>query len=130
MTDQPTPSGRVFAIEFVKALAARFEVSPGTIVAWTVGSATPALHVQQYILDALRMGQSDIEWYERRIQLADVDAAKYAAQRDGLKALLAEAIEALIWCSGSADYGPGGQAHEGWKRGPAVVIEKSKAVLP
>lgn len=24
--------------------------------------------------------------------------------------------EALIWCGGSADFGEGGQAHEGWKK--------------
>jgi len=24
--------------------------------------------------------------------------------------------EALIWCSGSADFGPGGQAEKGWEK--------------
>jgi len=24
--------------------------------------------------------------------------------------------EALIWCSGSADFNPGGQAHDGWNK--------------
>ena len=30
--------------------------------------------------------------------------------------ILDEYIEALIWCSGFADFGPGGQAEKGWDR--------------
>lgn len=29
---------------------------------------------------------------------------------------IARLKDALIWCSGSADFGPGGQAEEGWNK--------------
>lgn len=29
---------------------------------------------------------------------------------------LEEILEAFQWCSGSADFGAGGQAHEGWSK--------------
>ena len=51
------------------------------------------------------------------------------ALRADLKALAERTYDALIWCSGSADFAPGGQAHIGWKRGPAVVITRCRAIL-
>ena len=33
-----------------------------------------------------------------------------------LEALLRQVEEALIWTSGSPDFGPGGQAEQGWNR--------------
>jgi hypothetical protein len=38
-------------------------------------------------------------------------------QRDiiiGLEARVSELVDALVWCSGSPDFGPGGQARAGW----------------
>jgi hypothetical protein len=34
--------------------------------------------------------------------------------------------EELIWCSGSADFGPGGKAHVGWMKGPARLLTKPR----
>jgi len=31
--------------------------------------------------------------------------------------------EALMWCSGSADFGPEGQAREGWLKGIQPLID-------
>lgn len=36
------------------------------------------------------------------------------AERDALRAELAKFRDALTWCSGSADFGHGGAAREGW----------------
>lgn len=36
-------------------------------------------------------------------------------------------IEALIWCSGSQDFSPGGKAHEGWKK-IVPLLDKSKRI--
>ena len=33
-----------------------------------------------------------------------------------LRAVLVETASALTWCSGSADFGPGGQAEAGWNK--------------
>lgn len=41
--------------------------------------------------------------------------------------ILDKYIEALIWCSGSADFGPGGKAEAGWKK---VREELLKEVRP
>ena len=44
---------------------------------------------------------------------------------EDVPALLRQAQEALIWCSGSADFGPSGQARVGWLApdGPAATIQ-------
>lgn len=42
------------------------------------------------------------------------------------KANEAKLREALIWCGGSADFGPGGQAREGWLKLCAPLIEETK----
>ena len=39
-------------------------------------------------------------------------------------AIILEAIGHFIWCTGSADFGVGGQAHEGWLKGPAIWLEE------
>lgn len=49
---------------------------------------------------------------ELRAKLADRDE------------LLLQAQEDLIWCGGSADFGPGGQAKIGYDKGPRVTIER------
>ncbi len=49
----------------------------------------------------------------------------------GVQALrqhLDDALEALIWCSGSPDFAPGGIAHAGWQKGPAKTIERLLSV--
>jgi hypothetical protein len=42
--------------------------------------------------------------------------AKYNTRpiEDALQARIDELVDALIWCSGSPDFCPGGQAREGW----------------
>lgn len=41
-----------------------------------------------------------------------------------------EALEdALIWCSGSPDFGPGGQAHEGWVKVCRPLLENQNRAV-
>lgn len=45
------------------------------------------------------------------------------------KKVIGELVENLKWCSGSADFGPGGQAHGGWQKGPLLAINLGGRVL-
>jgi hypothetical protein len=45
------------------------------------------------------------------------------------KALLVEAAaDALVWCSGSADFGPRGKARKGWLKGPRQLLDRLLAL--
>jgi hypothetical protein len=46
-----------------------------------------------------------------------------------LEAALRECVSDLIWCSGSNDFGDGGQARIGWLKGPAQSIERAHTAL-
>jgi hypothetical protein len=46
-----------------------------------------------------------------------------------MKKAIAELVEALIWCSGSSDFVPRGQAHEGWVKTAAPAISNGKAII-
>ena len=35
-------------------------------------------------------------------------------------------LEALIWCGGSADFGPGGQAEKGWNRCVLPLLKEGR----
>ena len=55
----------------------------------------------------------------------------FAEKIEALQNQLAEAqadmrtlAEALIWCSGSADFCPGGTARIGWVKGPQAVLAR------
>jgi hypothetical protein len=37
---------------------------------------------------------------------------------------VAELRDALIWCSGSADFGPGGKAHKGWVKKCRPLLDR------
>jgi hypothetical protein len=54
---------------------------------------------------------------------AECDRIGTQAVRD-LEAKLAKAVEALIWCSGSADFNEGGIAEAGWQKVCAPLIAK------
>ena len=43
-------------------------------------------------------------------------------ERDAFEAKLAKALEALLWCSGSADFNEGGVAREGWLKVCAPLL--------
>jgi hypothetical protein len=43
------------------------------------------------------------------------------AELGRLKKLLSQAADIIIWMSGSADFGPGGQAHAGWIKNRATL---------
>ncbi len=58
---------------------------------------------------------------------SELDRARAAEER--LRGELAEALEMLRWCGGSADFNPGGVAREGWVRGVHPLIEKIDATL-
>ena len=45
------------------------------------------------------------------------------------KKVIGELVAELQWCSGSADFGPGGQAFEGWQKGPLLAIDLGLRVL-
>jgi len=45
------------------------------------------------------------------------------------KKVIGELVENLKWCSGSDDFGPGGQAREGWQKGPRLAIDLGGRVL-
>lgn len=51
---------------------------------------------------------------------------------DEVRSVLMLALDALIWCSGSQDFGPGGIASAGWRApgGPETVIERIYDLLP
>ena len=39
-------------------------------------------------------------------------------------------VDVLIWSSGSADFAPGGQAHEGWKKTAMPLIQEWTELSP
>ena len=39
-----------------------------------------------------------------------------------------EYLDALQWCSGSADFGPGGQAKKGWDRCVRPLLDEGRPV--
>ena len=41
-----------------------------------------------------------------------------------------ELLEALMWCSGSGDFAPGGRAHKGWLKLGRPAIEKALDSAP
>lgn len=45
----------------------------------------------------------------------------------GHAGLLAEVREALIWCSGSADFAPGGIAYKGWQKVKPLIARLAEA---
>ena len=50
-------------------------------------------------------------------KVMDVELAEAFAE------IIDEYREALIWCSGSADFGPRGQARKGWLKGVKPLID-------
>lgn len=59
----------------------------------------------------------------------DMIAAQDAEHIRQLRNALRRSREDLIWCRGSADFGPGGKAHKGWKKGPAKTLKIIKGLL-
>lgn len=45
----------------------------------------------------------------------------------GLREFQDRLVGALMWCSGSGDFGEGGKAHEGWEKGPALLLAEARA---
>lgn len=50
-------------------------------------------------------------------KVVDVELAEAFAE------IIDEYREALMWCGGSTDFGPGGQAREGWLKGVQPLID-------
>jgi hypothetical protein len=61
-----------------------------------------------------------------RYELACQRIARVVVEEDcdRLRKAVDEAAEHLRWCSGSADFQAGGQAREGWLRGPGAWLER------
>ena len=53
---------------------------------------------------------------EELVKKMDAEINKRGKEIIKLKKKIEEYKKALQWCSGSADFGKGGQAHEGWKK--------------
>ena len=54
---------------------------------------------------------------------AGLFASAAAARIEALEAKQAKAVEALQWCSGSADFNEGGVAREGWLKVCAPLLK-------
>lgn len=69
---------------------------------------------------ATTLGEALATWEEREAAVCpeDVGFAEYigslTSQRDAVLARSIKLEELVIWMSGSSDFSPGGQAHEGW----------------
>jgi len=67
-----------------------------------------------------RLGEALATWEEREASVCpeDVGFEEYigslTSQRDSVLARSIKLEELVIWMSGSSDFSPGGQAHEGW----------------
>jgi len=67
-----------------------------------------------------RLREELTAWEEREASVCpeDVGFVEYigrlTAQRDAVLARSIKLEELIIWMSGSSDFSPGGQAHEGW----------------
>ena len=58
------------------------------------------------------------------LRVEDTNLTDFAADRiEELLAKLAQAVEALQWCSGSADFNEGGVAREGWLKVCAPLLK-------
>lgn len=78
--------------------------------------------------DALFEALADLD-AERALATAEQPRTEPPTEPDALLSWAREALDALIWCSGSGDFGEGGQAEVGWKRGPAKAIERGLDLL-
>lgn len=72
-------------------------------------------------------------WYDQNVKpildrLDAVDALpdpnEVALAKLTMHDLIERAADALIWCSAASDFMPEGKAHEGWKSGPAALLEE------
>lgn len=56
-------------------------------------------------------------------------ASEATAGEANLRSIIERARDALIWCSGSQDFGEGGQAREGWLKDCRPLINEISAIL-
>ena len=54
-------------------------------------------------------------------QRAEHRANQAESRRDQLRVLVKDLRDALVWCGGSGDFAPGGQAREGWLKVAALM---------
>jgi len=47
-----------------------------------------------------------------------------------MKQLIGELVDALVWCSGSHDFTPSGQAGEAWARDVLPLLERAQKIAP
>jgi hypothetical protein len=78
----------------------------------------PSEWEKQYGMDVVYV-RGDVMWLNLKEQ---------ADRIEELEAKLAKAVEALQWCSGSADFNDGGIAREGWLKlcGPLIAELKGE----
>mgnify|MGYP001256695647 CR=1 FL=1 len=83
------------------------------------------------VMDCIEMAPNSIAAHIYRDARAPLEAriATLTAQNERLTAALRECVSDLIWCSGSNDFSPDGQARVGWLKGPAESIERGNAAL-
>jgi hypothetical protein len=79
-----------------------------------------------------QLTELDLKRVQLRVDLLK-EEAKLKERAEGLwleiRTLLNKALDDLIWCSGSPDFAPEGQAREGWVKGPQETIERLTALL-
>ena len=64
-----------------------------------------------------------IEALTAKVKLMDDLDAINGEKIEALEAKLAKAVEALLWCSGSADFNEGGVARKGWLKVCAPLLK-------
>ena len=84
---------------------------------WWQGRLLPPAEVLALLDAADRLEEVTRERDEWRVR-----SSSWKKRAEEAEANAAASIEALIWCSGSADFGEGGIARAGWLKGPAKVL--------
>jgi hypothetical protein len=64
----------------------------------------------------------EVDLAEQEASMVEDDFVKAEKEIEALTAKLAKAVEALLWCSGSADFNEGGIARKGWLKVCAPII--------
>lgn len=95
----------------------------GVVDAYELTLAALASENEQHRV-TLAVKDAEIERLRAKLQDAVKEVQENRAQAD---VLVGEALEALIWCSGSPSFAPEGDAHEGWKKLGRATIEKLQA---
>lgn len=86
-----------------------------------------AMSFRRYLRENADLNREVEDLRKRLAATEDEDSTKHwdgmRKIRDLYKDVAGELFEALCWASGASDFAPGGQACEGWERGPRKAME-------